>query len=134
MSLIDVIRTNYECFVVESSVDACVVGSRRVTFWNLIFFKFQLWIKLLFVNECCTSTYWIILSVWGDVCLMYDEYCVDERWKNIDDDRLNVLTCWQVKPLCSMMLYSLIELVFEWERPAVFRPQILCRIHSNFTH
>ena len=44
---------------------------------------------------------------------MYDEYCVYESGKNINDDSLNVLTCWHVKPLCSMMLYRLIKLSFD---------------------
>ena len=37
MNIVNVININYERFVVELSGDACVVGSRRVDFWNLIF-------------------------------------------------------------------------------------------------
>ena len=37
MNMIDVINTNYEYFILELSGDACVVGLRSVTFWNLIF-------------------------------------------------------------------------------------------------
>ena len=44
------------------------------------------------------------------ICLMYDEYCVYESGKNVDGDSSNAMTCWQVKPFCSMMLYSIIEL------------------------
>ena len=53
-------------------------------------------------------------GVYGDnVCLMYDEYCVNESGKNVDGDSWNVMMCVQVKPFCSMMFYSIIELDFD---------------------
>ena len=39
MSMSDVININYECFIVELSGDACVIGLRSVTFLKFNFFN-----------------------------------------------------------------------------------------------